>query len=322
MISLNANAMRFSYNRQPYTKHMRTLLLCFILLTAGGYLQSTAQSLSNIPAPLEPSATQYFQNQYLANPAMAGIDTGVHLNAAYRRQLNGIDGAPVSKYFTADGYFGNRVGGGIHVFNDQAGLMNRSRIALSYAYHLPLSDRGQQLHFGLSLAMNFQRIDYKLINGDDTDPSIGAFNRRDNYFEGEFGMAYTDQHWTLQGSLPNIRSVFTGDDKAVDGGTLYFTAVAYKFQPEGTVSSIVPKVCFRGVRGANNIVDAGVNVGFLHDVANVLALYHTSGSFTGGLGVNIMQTVTLQAMYTTQTNGIKTYVDGGYEIGLTINLFK
>lgn len=314
--------MRFSSDISSYTKHMRTLFLCVVLLTAGGYLQSRAQSLSSVPALLEPSSTQYFQNQYLANPAMAGVDSGLHLNAAYRRQLNGIDGAPVSKFFTADGYIGNRVGGGIHVFNDEAGLMTRTRIALSYAYHLPVGDRGQTLHLGLSLAMNFQRIDYKAVNGDDSDPSIGAFNRRDNYFEGEFGAAYTNEHWTLQGSLPNIRSLVTGDDKAVDGGTIYFTAVSYKFEPAGAVSSIIPKVCYRGVRGYDNIFDLGVNVGFLHNVASVLALYHTSGSFTGGIGVNILQTVMLQAMYTTQTNGIKTYIDGGYEIGLTINLFR
>ncbi len=301
---------------------MRTSLLCFLLLTAASYQQLWAQSLSTTAALLEPSATQYFQNQYLANPAMAGVDSGLHLNAAYRRQMNGIDGAPVSKFFTADGYIGNRVGAGFHVFNDEAGLLNRTRVAFSYAYHLPLGDRGQTLHLGLSLAMNFQRIDYKAVNGEETDPSIGAFNRRDNYFEGEFGAAYTNEHWTLQGSLPNIRSLFTGDNKAVDGGTIYFTALSYQFQPEGAVSSIIPKVCYRGVRGGDNILDLGLNVGFLRNVANVLALYHTSGSFTGGVGVNILQTVTLQAMYTTQTNGIKTYVDGGYEIGLTVNLFR
>lgn len=309
--------MRFSSGIFIYSKY-----IILLLLAVAGCLQGGAQSLSNTPALLEPSATQYFQNQYLANPAMAGIDSGLHLNAAYRRQMNGIDGAPISKFFTADGYIGDRVGGGVHIFNDQAGLMNRTRVALSYAYHLPLGDRGQTLHFGLSLAMNFQRIDYKAVDGDGSDPSIGAFNRRDSYFEGEFGMAYTNTHWNIQGSLPNIRTLFTGDDKAVDGGTIYFTAISYKFLPEGAISSIVPKVCYRGVRGYDNIFDFGLHVGFLREVANVLALYHTSGSFTGGIGVNILQTVTLQAMYTTQTNGMKTYVDGGYEIGITVNLFR
>lgn len=317
MTRLNYDTMRFSSGIRFYSKYISLLVLAMAGFLAGG-----AQSLSNTPALLEPSATQYFQNQYLANPAMAGIDSGLHLNAAYRRQMNGIDGAPISKFFTADGYIGARVGGGVHIFNDQAGLMNRTRVALSYAYHLPLGDRGQTLHLGLSLAMNFQRIDYKAVNGDGSDPSIGAFNRRDNYFEGEFGMAYTNTHWNIQGSLPNIRTLFTGDNKAVDGGTIYFTAISYKFLPEGAISSIIPKVCYRGVRGYDNIFDFGLHAGFLHEVANVMALYHTSGSFTGGLGVNILQTVTLQAMYTTQTNGMKTYVDGGYEIGLTVNLFR
>src|SRR5690606_14004655 len=109
---------------------------------------------------------QWFQNQYLANPAMAGIDTGLHLNAAYRRQWTGVEGAPKTAFFTADGLVGKRVGAGLSIFNDQAGLIDRTRIALSYAYHLPLGNRGQRLHFGLSLALNVQRLDYSHVDGD------------------------------------------------------------------------------------------------------------------------------------------------------------
>jgi len=320
MIRLNYDIMRYS---SFYTYHMRALLICCVLLTGGLCRQAMAQSAGNSQALLEPSATQYFQNQYLANPAMAGADSGVHLNAAYRKQWSGVDGAPQTQFFTADALFGSRVGGGLHIFNDKAGLVQRTRIALTYAYHLPLGERGQTLHFGLSLAMNVQRLDYKSVNGDESDPSLGLFNRRDNYFEGEYGMAYTDEHWNIQGALPNVRSLFTGDDKAVDGGTLFFSAASYKFIPqEGAVSSIEPKVCFRGVRGFDNILDAGLNVGFLDNVANVMAMYHTSKSVTAGAGVYLWQTVKLQVMYTTQTGGIRTYVDGTYEVGATVDLFK
>jgi type IX secretion system PorP/SprF family membrane protein len=301
---------------------MRVLFAAAALLaTMCGMQQAKAQSAGNSQALLEPSGTQYFQNQYLANPAMAGADTGIHLNGAYRHQWSGIDGAPETKFFTADALFGNRVGGGVHIFNDQAGLMNRTRVALTYAYHLPIGHNGQTLHFGLSLALNMQRVDYKAVNGDETDPSISAFNRRDNYFEGEYGMAYTDAHWNIQGALPNVRSLFTGDNKGVDGGGIFFTAASYRFFSEGAVSSIEPKLCYRGVRGYDNILDAGVNIGFLDNVANVMGIYHTTKSVTAGVGVNILQTVLLQVMYTTQTGGIKTYVDGTYEIGATVNIF-
>jgi type IX secretion system PorP/SprF family membrane protein len=281
-----------------------------------------AQSLSSTPALLEPSGTQYFQNQYLANPSMAGIDTGLHINAAYRRQFAGIDGAPVTKFLTADYALGKRVGLGLNIFNDVAGLMNRTRAALTYAYHMPLNDRGQLLHFGLSLGVNMQRINIQDLNGDPADHSVGEFNRRDNYFEAEFGMAYTDEHLNIQASLPNVRALFTGNDKAVDGGSIFFTAASYKFITEGTISGVEPKICYRGVKGFDNIIDIGANVSFLNNVANAIAMYHTSKSVTAGIGVKIIQTVVVQALYTTQTGGIKSYVDGTYEIGASINLFR
>src|SRR5690606_14617686 len=106
-------------------------LICCLLLAAGCIRQGMAQGLSDAPALLEPSGTQWFQNQYLANPAMAGIDTGLHLNAAYRRQWTGVEGAPKTAFFTADGLVGKRVGAGLSIFNDQAGLIDRTRIALS-----------------------------------------------------------------------------------------------------------------------------------------------------------------------------------------------
>lgn len=298
----------------------RCIYFALIMLLTGNCM---AQSLGNGQALLEPSGTQYFQNQYLGNSAMAGIDSGLHLNAAYRKQWSGMEGAPVTKFFTADYAMGNRVGLGVNIFNDEAGLINRTRAALTYAYHLPLSHDGKTLHLGLSLAMNLQRLDYKLVDGEINDPSIGAFNRRDDYFEGEFGMAYTHKGLTLQAALPNIRSLVSGENKGVNGGGIFFSAAAYKFSmEEGTISSVEPKLCYRGIRGYDNILDIGVNVAFLKNVANLMAVYHTSNSFTAGIGVNIMKTVMIQAMYTVQTGGVKTYADGTYEIGATVNLFK
>lgn len=301
-------------------RNIQTLLLGCVFLTAG--LRAGAQSLSNAQALLEPSGTQYFQNQYLANPSMAGIEKGLHLNAAYKGQLNGIDGAPVTKFFTADYAVGNRVGAGLNIFNDVAGLINRTRVALTYAYHLPLNNPDHQLHFGLSIAWNVQRIDYKNLNGEGTDPSVAAFNRRDNYFEAEYGMAYTDTKLTLQAAVPNVRSLVSGDNKAVDGGGIFFTAASYKFAVDEAITFIEPKLCYRGVRGHDNIIDAGVNVSLLNSVANVMAMYHTSNSLTAGIGVKIMKTVAIQGMYTTQTSGVKTTVDGTYEVGVTVDLFK
>ena len=88
---------------------MRLVMLCCVVLATLFTRNAQAQGLGNSLGLLEPSGTQWFQNQYLANPAMAGIDSGMHLNAAYRRQYNGIDGAPTTSHFSADGALGRRV---------------------------------------------------------------------------------------------------------------------------------------------------------------------------------------------------------------------
>ena len=299
-------------------------IICLFLL--GGLCmarEGKAQSLGNSQSLLEPSGTQYFQNQYLANPAMAGLDTGVHVNGAYRRQWSNISGAPVTAFASIDAKMTDRIGAGLKVLSDKAGLISRTHVALTYAYRIPLGLEGQQLHFGLSAVWNVQRLNNKDVNGDASDPSIGGFNRRDNYFEAEFGMGYTDQHLNVQAALPNVRNLFTGNNAGVDGGNIFFTALSYRFLPESDeITSIEPKLVYRGVRGYNNILDAGVNVSFLNNVANVMAMYHTSKSVTAGVGVNLWKMVGVQAMYTSQTGGIKTYVDGTYEIGVTIHLFK
>jgi type IX secretion system PorP/SprF family membrane protein len=307
-----------------YTKQLRKLLLCGFF-TAGVFAQKgIAQSASNTQGMLEPSGTIFFHNQYLGIAALAGIYSGLHLNAAHRRQWqNSIEGAPVSTFVTADINTGNRGGVGLNLMADEAGLIKRTRLALSYAYHMPLSaTRNQVLHFGMSLSFDFQRVDMDKIDGDITDPSLMAYNARDNYFGGDFGMAYTDDHWTIQSSLPNIRAMFTGVSRGINGGTLVYTAAAYKLKTEGAVNSVEPKLAHRAIRGYDDIIDAGVNVSFLDNVANVMAVYHTSKSVTGGIGVNIKKTATIQLMYTAQTGGIKSYVDGSYELGATINLFK
>jgi type IX secretion system PorP/SprF family membrane protein len=307
-----------------YTKQMRSILLCGLLTTGVFVQKGIAQSVSNAQGVPEPSGTIFFQNQYLGNAAMAGIDSGLHLNAAHRRQWqNSIDGAPVSTFFTADINTGNRGGVGLNVMADAAGLLKRTRLALSYAYHMPLSaTRNQVLHFGMSLSFDFQRMDMSKVDGDITDPALMGYNARDNYFGGDFGMAYTDDHWTIQSALPNIRAVFTGVNRGINGGTLVYSAASYKFKNEGTVNAVEPKITYRAIRGYDDIIDAGVNVSFLDNVANIMAVYHTSKSLTAGIGVNIKKLATIQLMYTTQTGGIKTYVDGGYEIGATVNLFK
>jgi type IX secretion system PorP/SprF family membrane protein len=302
----------------PYTYIM--LLGAFAL----GSLRANGQSLGNPANLYEPLAAQYFIAQYMANPAMAGIDTGLHVYLAYQRQWSDVPGAPEAKALSADYMLGKRVGLGMNIYNDEAGLLNNTKVAFTYAYHLPLSTEGPSaLHFGLSAAFIARRLDTKAVNGDLSDDNIYAFNRRDNYFESDFGMAFTRYGLTLQAALPNLVSAV--ENKAVDEGVnrpLFFTAAAYRFDLGEQFSSIEPKVCFRGIKGYDNIVDIGANATFLHSQLNVFGMYHTSKSISMGAGVNYKSVAGLQLSYTSQTGGLSTYTNGTFELDLVVNLFR
>lgn len=321
MIILITTTMIYSTDISKYSRSARIIAFCFSVFLISQ--QTNAQVFSKTPALLQPSATQYFQNQYLANPGMVGIDTGLVVNAAHRKQWTGMQGAPVTTFITAGIDLGGNSGLGLKIFTDKAGQLNRSRVALSYAYHLPLTRGGDQhLHFGLSLAVNTQRVSSYDLTGDTDDPALAKFNERENYFEAEYGMAYTNTHLTVQAALPNARALFNTEKDGVNGGEVLFAAAAYKFFTDGAVSAVEPKISYRGIQQYDDIIDAGVQVSFLDGAANIMGMYHSSKSFTVGAGVNIAGTIGIQAMYTSQTGGLRSYVKGGFELGVTMNLFK
>lgn len=307
---------------------MRTKQLArYILLLGAGALSSRyagAQTAGNPSQLYEPLAAQYFLAPYLANPAMAGIDTGLHVYLAYQRPWSDMPGAPEAKSLTADYKLFHRVGIGMNIFNDKAGLLNNTKVAFSYAYHLPLNaDERSMLHFGLSGAFIARRLDTKAINGDMNDPNIGAFNRRDNYFEADFGMAFTHKGFSLQGSLPNLVSLVK--DKSSDFGinrNVFFAAAAYRFPVNDQLTSIEPKVCLRGIKGYENIIDAGANFVFLEDLVNVFGMYHSSRSFSAGAGINYKSVAGFQLVYNSQTAGLANYTNGTFELDLVVHLFK
>ncbi len=108
-------------------------------------------------AQLNPLGSQYYNNQYIVNPAFAGEGRGLKVNAAYRKLWSGIPGSPLTQNVTVD-YGLGKVGLGLNVNNESSGLLRQTRAVASYAYHLPLDSGRNHLSFGLSLGMMSQRV--------------------------------------------------------------------------------------------------------------------------------------------------------------------
>ncbi|RZK62120.1 MAG: type IX secretion system membrane protein PorP/SprF [Pedobacter sp.] len=300
------------------TKNIKQMRRVTFLFATGIFIFSTAK------AQILPLNAQYFQNRYLVNPSMAGINEGFNINGSFRKQWSNIPGAPLTQSVTLDQQVG-KVGWGVNVYNEKSGGLQRTKAVGTFAYHLPLSDNEQQLNFGVSFGVSKDRLDLSSIrNSDINDPSIARFNDRGSYLDGDFGVSYTSKGLTIEGAVPNMRSVFRKDDLNYANKPTFYSAIGYKFSlGEGMNGiSLEPKGVFRGIKNYKNLWDAGVNANFANDKLYVMAMYHNTQNATVGFGVNYKSSLYFMAYYNTATSAISGYTDGDFEVNIRVNIGK
>ena len=280
-------------------------------------------SITEASAQLNPMGSLYFQNRYLGNPAMAGTEKGLDLNLGFRQQWSNIPGSPAIQTLTADYGLNDKVGLGLNIYNDKSGLFSRTRSVASFAYHLPLDGEEQHLSFGLSLGFMNERIMLENMDGDPNDIVASNFNDRDTYVDGDFGIAYSGERFTFQAALPNMKSYFKKDinTSSVDRSTFY-SAASYKLSLSEGVGGfgLEPMVAFRGVKGMDNIIDAGANLTY-DEKLNLFGMYHSSKSATIGIGMKYLS-FGINGMYTTATSALRNYANGNFEVSLSMRLLK
>jgi type IX secretion system PorP/SprF family membrane protein len=278
-------------------------------------------SIIEAKAQLNPLNTQYFLNQYQANPAYAGLNDGLNVNLDYRKQWNNIPGAPSTQSLTAD-YKLNKVGIGINFFNEKAGSLQRTKAMATYAYHLQLNDENKRLNFGASVGIMNEHVNYSNVNGDPTDPAITDFNNKGSLFDGDFGVAYTSDRLNLEAAIPNIRSVIKQEDNTVDRSRFY-AAASYKINTGSGVNAleIEPKVAFRDIEGYKSLFDVGANFTFSNKLF-ITGMYHSSNSASFGAGINYKSSLVIMGFYTTETSALQGTASGTFEIGLRATMFK
>jgi type IX secretion system PorP/SprF family membrane protein len=119
------------------------LLLAFVFGLSG-----------RLVAQQEPMFTKYWFNPLLFNPAYAGSNEHLTINALHRRQWLGIEGAPVTQSLSAHSPFSEgRAGAGIQLMNDKAGATGVFDVHFSYAYRIQIGEAwrlagGLQAGFG------------------------------------------------------------------------------------------------------------------------------------------------------------------------------
>ncbi|WP_443939846.1 PorP/SprF family type IX secretion system membrane protein [Pedobacter sp. MW01-1-1] len=276
---------------------------------------------SSVFGQINPLGSIYYQNPYVLNPAMAGLEKGWELNGALKAQWTAIEGAPIMQSITA-AYGGKRMAFGVNFYNDKAGVLNRTSLKGTYAYHLPLNDTGTFLDFGLSGGILSEYIDFAKVRADLGDVSLFGYGDRKLYFDGDFGVTFRTKTLTLQTAIPNLKRFFKHDNiRNVADRALFMTSAAYKFINEGAsvLQEIEPLVMYRRVENYDDIVDVGTNLQFFQRKLQISGIYHTTNSVTIGAGTVYRKQLSILTQYTTNTSDLQGYSNGEFEIALKYN---
>lgn len=258
--------------------------------------------------------SQFYENQYISNPAMSGVREGFVLHLDYRSQWRTMPGSPITQSFTAE-YGKDKVGAGINIYNDKAGLLGRLKVVGTYSYHMPLDDDGRKIHFGVSIGVSNTTFDIDNVIGDGNDYLIEDYNRKP-YMVGDFGMAYTTEVLTLQAALPNMKKYFEKDERNIIDRATFLMSVSYKVALQAEDVYLEPRFGYRGANGIDNILDIGSNIIFRDNLFTAMGMYHSNKSFTLGFGFRLEDRYSINGYYTNQLTELSTSLGGNFEIGL------
>ncbi|RYY27497.1 MAG: type IX secretion system membrane protein PorP/SprF, partial [Sphingobacteriaceae bacterium] len=248
-------------------------------------------------AQQRPQYTQYIFNNYLINPAITGIENYTDIKAGYRNQWTGLDGAPVTMYFTAHTPLGNKFiqgdpmsqpangedpmsrsyvqdyqaapahhGIGFSVVSDKAGPITQSNYDITYAYHLGLSSN-LNLSVGVAAGLASINLNTSQITLENAlDPAIA--NGSTNQFKPDLGVgiwAYSATYFvgvSAQQVLPQTL-YFSSNSTYNQSRTVphYFVTAGVKLFLAEDVT-LLPSVMFKYVKPVPSTFDLNLKMAF------------------------------------------------------------
>ncbi len=108
--------------------------------------------------------SQYMYNTSIFNPAYAGNRGVISVNAVYRSQWVGLDGAPTTQLVTVNGPVGRKkIGLGLNLKSDQIGVSKQQNATADVSYTLKVSEH-MQLSFGARGGFQLLNVDFNQLN--------------------------------------------------------------------------------------------------------------------------------------------------------------
>ncbi|HTN20311.1 MAG TPA: type IX secretion system membrane protein PorP/SprF [Pelobium sp.] len=305
-------------------------------------------------AQQKPQFTQYILNNYIANPALAGIENYIDVKASHREQWKGLDGAPVTNYFSVHFPLGkkdektnatsfNMTGTGMYVHNyredytasephhglgfifmdDKAGQLKQTSGSLAYAYHLGLSSR-VNISMGIGIGFLKTGLNNKTLDPEnENDPALTSAQNAKIAPDLNFGVWLYDFNYFVGVSVQQLLSQKTAiniNDDYTDRKTVphYFVTAGYKFWLSDNISAI-PSIMAKIALPSPPSLDFNAKFTF-KDKFWMGGSYRSANVFSGMLGFNISSLLHVSYAYDFTRSKLNTVSNGTQEIMLGLTL--
>ena len=299
-------------------KKMKKISILFFAICFGGILK--AQQL--------PQITQYMNNNYAINPAVAGMYDYYQVNTSIRNQWVGINDAPRTTVISIYGKHSDNVGLGGTVYNDVTGPTSRTGGAASYTYAFSLTAKMK-----LSLALQGGFTQFKIIKSglsveDPTDPILKGGDIVRVLPDATFGLNLSGDKWYIGAAIPQLLSselkLMEFNDTIIQTGKLashIYVLGSYTYDINSAIS-IEPSFFLRAVAGAKTQIDFGVkseykklfwlgmNYNMNNDLSSIAAL----------LGFNVNDRYNIGYSYGMPSSTTSNYYSGSHEFMLGVRL--
>jgi len=267
------------------------------------------------------------------NPAYAGARGIPYFDILYRRQWIGFKGAPEAKLLSFNSpLFGDRVGFGLTITNQTAGIENKWDATMAYSYNIKIND-DSAVRFGLQGSVRFLGRDFadpSVEIVEDGDESI-LYDNMLRQYRGNFGIGmYANIKHTYFGiSIPHFFPSEFGINPnpvpKVARNYSHFYFMAGTMIPINKSLQFKPALLTKYVKGAPFDID--INASLLFNETFTAGLSYRLGGDGSGDSVDLLamyqiNSVAIGMAYDYSLSDINDTSDGSFEILLRYDFIK
>jgi len=308
---------------------MHKILFPVLVLLATA-LQAAAQQ--------RPQYSQYMLNNFLLNPAIAGIEDYADIRVSHRRQWVGLDGAPVTSYVTAHtplnkGFGSTRYhkalahhGVGVVFHTDKTGPLRRTGLTGAYAYHLPVT-HAINVSAGVAAGLIRNAINAgELQFTNPNDPLLGGGSINNSVIDLNLGLWVYSQNFSIGVSgaqlLEDVGSFRAATERraVLDLQRHYFITGGYRFSPTDDLD-VVPSVMLKLADPSPASVDVNLRVLYSKQFW-VGASYRHKDALAAMVGVYVSPLLDVSYSYDATLSNLNRVSAGTHEVVVGFKLLN